>query len=615
MTLYEKNMQELKIKYPIIYNAVKDACTDEPSDIVHIETARNGGSAIVYNDNGKDVFLNSKYDPGNEAAKYMEETFEMQNEAVLLMFGLSNGYYIREHMKHVKGNTKCIVYEPCMDILIQVILHIDISELIKSERICLVVEDVNMEAFSIAAGNWIDMGNKDLNKIMAAPKYAELFYESFEKFKQNFMDRYINLYAIANAVVNFGTYEVINVIHNMKYLTGCRCGTALKGRFPEDMAAIVVSAGPSLEKNVALLKEAKGKAFIIAVDAAVSKVMELGIKPDAIISVDPRKPVEQFKCDGIDELPFFVHTNSNTNVLKYVKSNNLFFFSSDSVVWNNLFEKKGTKIEELSLGGSVATAAITCLISWGIKRIILIGQDLAFTGNRMHAGEGEMEIENDNNAYTHVKDIYGNDTITSWTLYNYLRWIEEAALKHRDIHFIDATEGGAFKRHCEQMTLKDAIERYCTKEYNISDILLSLPRLFEGSDCRLIMDALEKMKLDFRNMRKRLINCKADCLRGKKIIESGTGNFKEIKQINRNIANTVDMIKNADEYDCIYKWTAKSEFDMLKNDNMQSDSKEAAILKCVRNAQYFDDLANAMPELIEIVEACISEFTENSKEE
>ncbi len=77
----------------------------------------------------------------------------------------------------------------------------------------------------------------------------------------------------------------------------------------------------------------------------------------------------------------------------------------------------------------------------------------------------------------------------------------------------------------------------------------------------------------------------------------------------------MDMIKNADEYDCIYKWTAKSEFDMLKNDNMQSDSKEAAILKCVRNAQYFDDLANAMPELIEIVEACISEFTENSKEE
>lgn len=615
MTLYEKNMQELKNKYPLLYNAVKDAYADELSDIVHIETARKGGSVVVYNDNGKNVFLNSKYDPENEAAKYMEETFDMQNEAVLLMFGLSNGCYIKEHMKRMKGNTKCIVYEPCLDIFIQVILHVDISELIKSERICLVVEDVNMEAFSIAAENWIDMGNKDLNKIMAAPKYAELFHESYEKLKQNFMDRYINLYAVANVVVDFGTYEVINVIHNMKYLTGCRCGTALKGRFPEDMPAIVVSAGPSLEKNVALLKDAKGKAFIFAVDTAVSKIMELGIKPDAIISIDPRKSVERFECDGIDELPFFVHISSNTNALKYVKSNNLFFFSSDSIVWNNLFEKIGTKIEELSLGGSVATAAITCLISWGIKRIILIGQDLAFTGNRMHAGEEEIKIDENNALYKYVKDIDGNDVVIRLDYYIYLKWIENTALKHRDIHFIDATEGGAFKKNYEQMTFKDAIERYCTKEYNISDILLSLPRLFEGSDCQLIMDALEKMKLDFRNMRKQLINCKVDCLKAKKIIESGTGNVKEIKQINRNIANTMDMIKNADEYDCIYKWTAKSEFNMLKNNNSQDDSDEAAILKCERNAEYFDNLVNAMPELIKIVEDCISEFTEKSKEE
>lgn len=608
MTLYEKNMQELKNKYPMIYNTIKDACAEESTDIVHIETARNGGSVIVYNDNGKIVFLNSKYDPENEAAKYMSETFEMSNDAVLMMYGLSNGYYIKEYMKHTKGNTKCIVFEPSLDIFIQVVLHIDISDIIKSERICIVVEDINMELFSMAADNWIDMGNKGSNKIMAAPKYVELFHESYEKFKQNCIDRYINLYAIANAVVDFGRNEVISVLHNMKYLIGCRCGTELKGRFPEDMPAIVVSAGPSLEKNVELLKDAKGKAFIFVVDAAVSKVMELGIKPDAIISIDPRKPVEQFKCKGIDELPFFVHTNSNAQVLEYVNSNHLFFFSSDSIVWNDLFEKMGTKIDTLSLGGSVATAAITCLISWGIKRIILIGQDLAFTGNRMHVGEEEMELDNDENLYTHVKDINGNDTITSWIFYNYLRWIEETALKHRDIHFIDATEGGAFKNHCEQMTLKEAIETYCTQEYNISDILLSLPRLFEDDHYQMIIDALEKMKMDFRNMRKQSINCKVDCFKGKKIIESRTGNFRELKQINRNIVNTVDMIKNSAEYDCIYKWTAKSELNMLKYNDVNSDSEEAAIQRCERNATYFAELADAMTDLIKIVDDCIAQL-------
>lgn len=56
--------------------------------------------------------------------------------------------------------------------------------------------------------------------------------------------------------------------------------------------AIIVSAGPSLDKNVEDLKKAEGKAMIIAVDTALKTVLRAGVRPDLTICVDPRKEIE-----------------------------------------------------------------------------------------------------------------------------------------------------------------------------------------------------------------------------------------------------------------------------------------------------------------------------------
>lgn len=608
MTLYEKNMQELKNKYPIIYNALKDVCADELSDLVHIEDARKGGQIVVYHDNGNDVYLNSKYDPGNEALKYMEETFEMQHGALLVMYGLSNGCYVREHIRHAKNNTRCIVFEPSKEVFAQVIFNIDISELIQSNRIFFIVQNVNTEEFSTIAGEWLDMTNKDASKIMAAPKYIDLFREGYEVFKQCCVDMHEKLHIMANIAEEFGEKEVKNEICNMKYLAGCRLGTELKGIFPNDIPAIIVSAGPSLEKNVELLKEARGKALIFVVDAAIPMIMEHGIKPDAIISIDCIEGTKPFDFDGICELPFFAHTNSNADVLDFVRPQNLFFFSSDSTVWNKLFKRLGKDMPSMDLGGSVATAAIANLILWGIKKIIVIGQDLALTDNRTHVGETTIEVSENDNQYKIATDINGEDVITRKDFYYIQKWMEETALKHSDIEFIDATEGGTRKKNFINMTFREAIDKYCKAEYDVEKIVLSVPRMFEGAERQLIIEALEKMKMDFRNMKRQLVNCKADCMRAKKLIESGAGNTSELKRINSNIVKTVEMIKNSDESTCIYKWTAGAEFNMLKNDTVASGSENSAVSQCEKNAGYFGELADAMPKLTAIVENCLLEL-------
>ena len=264
----------------------------------------------------------------------------------------------------------------------------------------------------------------------------------------------------------------------------------------------------------------------------------------------------------------------------------------------------------MSTGGSVATAAIANLILWGFKRIILIGQDLAYTGNRIHAGEDAIEIGKDDAGYMTVKDINGDDVLIQKGYYIYLKWIEDVALRYRDIEFIDATEGGAFKKNLKQMTFREAIDKYCKRYYNnISDILLSPPRLFEGEDIKLISDALEHMKLDFESIKNRLLTCRDDCIKGIEILESGKIDIDELKRINSNIKNVDELIEDSDETAFLKKYAAQLEADMMTDMyNEEEDDIKETIRMYEKSRKYYDGLLKVLPELIKLTEDSITQL-------
>ncbi|MDE6025327.1 MAG: DUF115 domain-containing protein [Lachnospiraceae bacterium] len=604
--IFEDNLNILENKYPNIYHILNDKYIKFESDTVYIEDAHHGGKIVVYDERGNKIYLNSKYDPMNEADKYMQEYFVMPDTSVLVMYGLSNGYYVREYIRNSNANTRCIIYEPNIDIFMTVLRNIDISDLLKSDRIYFVIKDINTEEFAFIMQEWLEVHNVNINKLVAAPKYKELFREDYTNFENEVDEMYQRFYSSTETEIEFGKKSVKNNLYNLLYFEGCRNGMELQGKFPKDMPAIVVSAGPSLEKNVELLKAAKGKAFIFAVDSAISKVLEIGVKPDAIISVDCNKSVEHFKVPGIEQLPFFIQMDANTAVLDYVHPQNLFFCSADSELCIDLFKKAGSEIDYMEGGGSVATVAIASLISWGVKRIILIGQDLSFTGNRMHVGEDAIEIDENDDFYTYVKDIDGNDVIIRQDYYMYLKWIEETALKYKDIDFIDATEGGSYKKNLRQMPFRDAIEKYCTKEYDISNILLSVPRVFQGADMHLVTEAFEKMKNDFRYIKKQLALCKADCSRGIRILESGQNDIKELKRINKSIEKTDALISDCDERMYLYKYNVLSEMDMMQDMYSEEESGiKEAIRMYKKSEKYYASIVQIIPDFLDIIDDCI----------
>lgn len=609
--VYEENLAVIKNKYKSIYDAVNAGRMTSQS-YISIEPAYKGGQTVVYHMQEENIYLNSKYDPQNEANKYMSKYYNMADEAILFMYGISNGSYVREFMKNNIRNVKCIIYEPCVDVFLQVIRNIDMKTVFDSDSVYIIVDGINDEDFSVVVERWLQLYNKDTNKIMASPKYTELFKQQYEVFLQKIKVLYDKFNILVNTDIGFGKRFAKNGIYNMAFLAGCRSGIKLQGKFPEDMPAVVVSSGPSLEKNVALLKDIKGKAFIFATDSAVRQVINIGVKPDAMITIDPAKPVDYFKVDGIDDIPFFADMYANTEVLKYVKAKDMFFFSSDSDVWRQLFQKAGSKISNISMGGSVATVAIANLILWGFKRIILIGQDLAFTGNRVHAGEKPIEISEEDNRFMKVTDINGHDVLIEKDYYIYLKWIENIALNYSDIDFIDATEGGAFKKNLKQMTFREAIDQYCTSDYdNIGNILLSLPRLFVGEDINLVSDAIQGMKCNFENMKKQLLICRDDCAKGKEILETGKIDITELKRINENIKNTDELIEDCEEAAFIKKYAADIEADMITDMYMEEEDGIKETLRMYeKSRKYYDGLIRVLPELMELADDTIRQLAE-----
>ena len=110
-----------------------------------------------------------------------------------------------------------------------------------------------------------------------------------------------------------------------------------------------------------------------------------------------------------------------------------------------LFFKAGSSITYLDPGGSVATDAIANLVKWGFKKIILIGQDLAFSENKEHVGDTEEVTECDKRGCKYLEGINGDMLPVRYDFLMYLRWIEDFAYNKKDIEIIDATEGGETK--------------------------------------------------------------------------------------------------------------------------------------------------------------------------
>ena len=372
--------------------------------------------------------------------------------------------------------------------------------------------------------------------------------------------------------------------------------------FPEEMSAIVVAAGPSLEKNIHLLKEVKGKALIIAVDHAMPMLATRGITPDIVICVDNKKSPKLFESSIVQDCMFFAEACMNTEVLDFVRPKNLVFYSGAVVTWGKLFEQVGSELRTMYSGGSVAIDAFVLLLALGFKRIVLTGQDLALADGKYYADQRDE----DKKKYKEIKvrGIYGGEVITTREFVVFKSAFENLIALHPECEVIDATEGGAYIEGSRVMTLRDVIDSYCIEEYDIEKILKSPRRLFVGEDEELVARAYEEMKEHFETDAKIFRTAAEASMEGAHLLTNQTYNIEALQEINSKIQKADRTYTCSEEELMLQRYAGMENYQLFTDlyEKEQEDDVQESIRLYEKCNKFFHSLVDAANDLITVVE-------------
>ncbi|EAW7444843.1 motility associated factor glycosyltransferase family protein, partial [Campylobacter jejuni] len=279
--------------------------------------------------------------------------------------------------------------------------------------------------------------------------------------------------------------------------------------------AIVVSAGPSLTKQLPLLKAYQDKAVVFCADGALSMLEKEGVVPDYVLNID------------FEDLPLRFFKNKQNklslNILSCATHPSLVhFLDNKSVILRDDPLYQSFNLNDfgyIDTGTHVSHFSYTLALALGFKNIIMIGQDLAFDekGNSHSKGFSYGEqFSGEKTVPTLKTQAYGGkgEVLTHITWNDYRVKLEYLfACNDQKAKFYNATEGGARINFTEELSFKECCEKLLTKEKPKFELPKSLTK--NRSD-KLLAKFKEKIQKDQENA-KRFLD---DALALKQILEN-----------------------------------------------------------------------------------------------
>lgn len=427
---------------------------------------------LLIEKNGTEWYLQSRYNAEKACDDWLSQ-FEdkLVDDTIILIYGLGDGSYV-EKLLTLNDECKIIIYEPCTDVFWHVFGRENIAELLENERVFCTVEGICEGLYDAALETFVEYANYQLIFNANLPNYPQIFPENYKWT----LDR--QLYEIKRVILNRNTeiYYSKEMIHNImelsrdiieQYSVVQLTDIVCKKEF-EDMPAILIAAGPSLDNNIEKLKQIKDSVFIMAVDTALNTVLKHDIIPDMTISVDGHKPLVLFEDERVKNIPISLSAVSNAKIVE--QSNAMRFYELEQGEYlSTIYNKLGKEIKGLPTGGSVSNNACSLLVTMGFKTIIFMGLDLAYPEGVKHTKEAYHEltfIDKEKQEYIEIEDIWGNKVLTEENMNLYRKWFESYIKVMPQIRFIDATEGGALIHGTEIKNMDEVIDEFHNKIYD-----------------------------------------------------------------------------------------------------------------------------------------------------
>ncbi|EOV9308981.1 motility associated factor glycosyltransferase family protein [Campylobacter jejuni] len=437
----------------------------------------------------------------------------------ICIYGIGNALLIKNLAKHYKH---LFVFESEIELFILALSTIDLSEELKVYKVVLfdcVAKDLEIQIAMIFDQQSI-LEYLSLYEMFISSHYYLKYYETSILSLNELCIKSASV-AIRNAditcflpLLTHGQF-LQNIPSMLESIPFQRILSERKNKFEN---AIVVSAGPSLAKQLPLLKAYQDKAVIFCADGALSMLEKEGIIPDYVTNLDFTDLAMKFfqNKENLKQSIIALECATHPNIVRSLNAENCMIVLRNKALYQRF---NLNDFGYIDTGTHVSHFSYTLALALGFKNIILIGQDLAFDeeGNSHSKGFSYGEQFNGEKTVPTLKaQAYAGkgEVLTHITWNDYRIKLEYLfACNDQKAKFYNATEGGARINFTEELSFKECCEKLLTKFKPKFELPKSLTK--NRSD-KFLVKFKEKIQKDQENA-KRFLN---DALALKQILEN-----------------------------------------------------------------------------------------------
>jgi len=443
--IFNKNINALAAKNSGLSERLRQAA----AGYVEVVESKNGYPVPCINSaDGRKIFIHSRVDPIREAERFIAEIDPSDRDLVIIL-GFGFGYHCELMLDKISPEVNIVAIEKDEPLLKKAFESRDLERLLKADN------------FFILA----DPSESLLSDIFRGKSSRNVLFITHRGSSQLYPDYYLNISSIIKSYISTKDVNIAtlarfektwgsNTSRNIGVISRS-CGVnQFYGMFA-GTPAIVVAAGPSLTQSLGFIRDNIDKAVIIAVDTSYKLLIDNGITPHFVLSVDPQLINARY-YEGITETETVLVSDPTVHpsLLRFFKGRlSLTGIAFDMMKWiDDVCGEKG----ELTHGGSVSTNAYDFAKRLGASPVVMVGQDLSFTSGLAHAKGSYLDEQIHNRTFrlnnaqmynrrqlaslppVYLRGVRGARVLTNQKMMIFQNWFE----KRNDPDLVNATYNG-----------------------------------------------------------------------------------------------------------------------------------------------------------------------------
>lgn len=453
---YIDNRRWLGQHFREVAELVREWDDKEPTGDVIVEPSHKGDVTMQLNVNGTMKYVHSKYDPKREVDRLLK-SFDETLSAPALFFGVGLGYHIEAFIQRYPYR-KFIIFEPNLEVFVAFLKRVNLTKWKKQNIIGIYVgENALMQQWS----HWVNT-TKGQVQFIYLPHYENTYRHLIQTIQQE-LATYLKDYKFSlSADLGLQVRWTLNVINNFPNLLKTP-NFLYDNRVNAEDVAIIVAAGPSLNYEIEHLRKLKeeNSAYLFSVGSAINALLAHDIEPHATLSYDPTelnaKVLSALKSQDNKNIPLIYGSSIGYEALQNYPGDTYHMIMSQDKLSEH-FLRAEKPIPMVYDAPSIAVVTLQVLIRLGFKKIVLVGQNLGYTGDYRYADgirydhvDAKLTEKELLEEIIYTVDVDGNEIRTKEGFEKMKQQYEMHMRETSDVEYINTTVGGA---HIEGTTYK-----------------------------------------------------------------------------------------------------------------------------------------------------------------